>query len=61
MYVDTVFAIPGFEYVVGGLDGKWGTFTLTSELCFAVPYESVVDVNNLPNMAVIPPGDLLFA
>lgn len=61
VFVDTVFGIPGFEYVVGGLDGKWGDFTLKSELCFAVPYESVVDVNNLPNMAVIPPGELLFA
>lgn len=59
--LDTVFGIPGFEYVVAGLNGKWGAFTLNSELCFAVPYESVIDVNNLPNMAVIPPGDLLFA
>jgi len=31
------------------------------ELWFAVPFESVTDVNNLPNAAVIPPGDMLFA
>ena len=30
------------------------------ELWFAVPFESVTDVNNLPNSAVIPPGGALF-
>ena len=59
--VDTVFGIPGPEHLALGLAGKWAGIALSSELCFAVPYESVVDVNNLPNMAVIPPGDLLFA
>jgi len=59
--LDTVFGIPGPEHIVLGLEGTWAAITLKSELCFAVPYESVVDVNNLPNMAVIPPGDLLFA
>lgn len=59
--VGTVFGIPGTEHLVLGFEGKWGTLKLNSEVCFAVPYESVLDVNNLPNMAVIPPGDLLFA
>lgn len=30
------------------------------EMWFAVPFESVTDVNNLPNSALIPPGDPLF-
>lgn len=30
-------------------------------MVFAVPYETVADANNLPNVALIPPGDLLFA
>jgi len=27
---------------------------------FAVPFETVTDVNNLPNSAIIPPGDIMF-
>jgi len=30
------------------------------EMWFAVPFESVTDVNGLPNSALIPPGDPLF-
>lgn len=59
--IGTVFGIPGPEHLALGLAGKWAGIALSSELCFAVPYESVVDANNLPNVAVIPPGDLLFA
>ena len=33
---------------------------LIGEMWFAVPFEAVTDVNNLPNSAVIPPGDPLF-
>jgi len=33
---------------------------LVPEMWFAVPFESVTDVNNLPNSVVIPPGDPLF-
>jgi len=35
-------------------------FSLSPEIWFAVPFESVVDVNSLPNSDVIPPGDPLF-
>ncbi len=59
--LSTVLGIPGFEHVVAGLEGTLAGITIKPEMDFAVPYESVVDVNNLPNMAVIPPGDLLFA
>jgi len=34
--------------------------TISPELWFAVPFEAVVDVNNLPNAVVIPPADPLF-
>jgi hypothetical protein len=33
---------------------------LIGEIWFAVPFEGVTDVNNLPNCVVIPPGDPLF-
>jgi hypothetical protein len=33
---------------------------LIPEVWFAVPFEAVTDVNNLPNSVLIPPGDPLF-
>jgi len=38
----------------------FGDISLFPELWFAVPFESVTDVNNLPNAVVIPPADPLF-
>ena len=35
-------------------------FTLVPEVWVAVPFENVVDVNNLPNSVIIPPADPLF-
>jgi hypothetical protein len=35
-------------------------FDLVPEVWIAVPFESVTDVNNLPNSVVIPPGNPLF-
>jgi len=35
-------------------------FSIVPEMWFAVPFESVLDVNNLPNSVLIPPGDALF-
>ncbi len=34
--------------------------SMVPEMWFAVPFEAVTDVNNLPKSVVIPPGDLLF-
>ena len=34
--------------------------SVVPELWFAVPFEAVMDVNNLPNSVVVPPGDILF-
>jgi hypothetical protein len=39
---------------------KMDGFSFSPEVWFAVPFESVIDVNNLPNSAVIPPADPLF-
>lgn len=47
----------------GGLalpEGRLDDFTVVPEIWIAVPFESVTDVNNLPNSAIIPPGDALF-
>ena len=35
-------------------------FTVVPEIWFAVPFEYVTDVNNLPNSVIIPPGDPRF-
>ncbi len=34
--------------------------SVVPEIWFAVPFEAVTDVNNLPNSVVIPPADILF-
>jgi len=34
--------------------------SIVPEMWFAVPFEAVTDVNNLPNSVVIPPGDIMF-
>jgi len=34
--------------------------SVVPEMWFAVPFESVLDVNNLPNSVLIPPADTLF-
>ncbi len=36
-------------------------FAVVPEVWVSVPFESLTDVNNLPNSAIIPPGDPLFA
>jgi len=61
LWLDAVGGFAGFEHVILGAKGVLGGMTIQPELWFAVPFESVTDVNGLPNAAVIPPGDLLFA
>jgi len=34
--------------------------SIVPEMWFAVPFEAVTDVNNLPNSVIIPPGDIMF-
>jgi len=61
LWLDTVGGFAGFEHVILGAKKSFAGVTFEPELWFAVPFESVTDVNNLPNAAVIPPGELLFA
>lgn len=61
-WLDATGGFAGFEHVVlGGIYKIPGALELTPELWFAVPFESVTDVNGLPNSAIIPPGRLMFA
>ncbi len=39
---------------------KLDKLKIIPEMWFAVPFEAVTDVNNLPNSVIIPPGDILF-
>ncbi len=59
--LNTVFGIAGIEYLAPGGELNWGDHTLKATLLFAMPFESVTDIYNLPNAVVIPYGDLLFA
>lgn len=61
LWLNAVGGFAGFEHVVVGAKKEFAGITVEPELWFAVPFESVTDVNNLPNAAVIPPGELLFA
>ncbi len=53
-------SIAGPEHLVLNLNTKLGDAALKPEVWFAVPFESVTDVNNMWNMVVIPPGHILF-
>lgn len=39
---------------------EFDKLSIVPEMWFAVPFEAVTDVNNLPNSVIIPPGDVLF-
>jgi hypothetical protein len=39
---------------------QFDRLSIVPEIWFAVPFEAVSDVNNLPNSVIIPPGDVLF-
>ena len=45
--------LPFYEITFDKLD-------IVPEMWFAVPFEAVTDVNNLPNSVIIPPGDIMF-
>jgi hypothetical protein len=58
--IDSAIGIPGLEHLI--LRGLFtlGSVDLTSELWLATPFETVTDVNLMPNTVVIPPGRFLF-
>ena len=59
-HINTAMSIPGLEHCV--LDGRFylGPLLIKPEVWFAVPFETVTDVNHFTNWVVIPPGDLMF-
>ncbi|OGF54792.1 MAG: hypothetical protein A2Z21_09075 [Candidatus Fraserbacteria bacterium RBG_16_55_9] len=58
--IDSAVGITGVEHLILTSKVTLGMVDLTSEFWVATPFESVVDVNLLPNVVVIPPGNPLF-
>ncbi len=58
--IDSAIGIAGPEHLI--LQGIFnlGAVTIHPEIWFAVPFETVLDVNNQINVVVIPPGEVLF-
>jgi hypothetical protein len=71
LLIDAATNMAGPEHLVLAGEVKAGSLaaygivldelSIRPEMWFAVPFEAVVDVNNLPNAVVIPPADPLFA
>jgi hypothetical protein len=70
MNIDAVVNTAGPEHCVISapldLDGislygmTFDKLSLVPEIWFAVPFETTTDINNLPNSAIVPPGDVMF-
>jgi hypothetical protein len=68
--VDAAVNTAGPEHYIFKGSAAWGEvdiyglilegFSVVPEMWFAVPFETVLDVNNLPNSVLIPPADTLF-
>lgn len=52
--------IAGLEHTILTLGATIGEIDLISEVWFATPFEAVTDVNNHPNIVMIPPGKIMF-
>ena len=61
LWLDAAAGFAGFEYVVFGGRGILGGVEIKPEFWLAVPFETVIDINQLPNSAIISPGEMLFA
>jgi len=60
MHFNSAINFAGLERAIFEFDIPFGPLTVSPELWFAVPFETVTDVNHFSNCVVIPPGDLLF-
>jgi len=58
--IDSAIGIPGLEHLILRGLFTFGGVDLTSELWLATPFETVTDVNLMPNTVMIPPGKFLF-
>jgi len=59
-HLNTALSIPGLERFILDLAMPIGPAAATCEMWFAVPFETVTDINHFQNWVVIPPGDLQF-
>jgi len=57
---DSAMNIAGPERVIIEAEIPFGPITITPEVWFAVPFETVTDIDHFTNYIVIPPGDLMF-
>jgi len=57
---DSAMSIAGPERVILQGSIPLGPITIEPELWFAVPFETVTDIDHFTNYAVISPGDLMF-
>jgi len=59
-FLDSSLSIPHPEHLVLGLETDVAEITVEPEIWFAVPFQGVVDANNISTSVVVPPGDPLF-
>jgi hypothetical protein len=57
---DSAMGIAGLEHLILTATATIGSIDIKSELWLAAPFESVIDVNNQPNVVLIPPGKMIF-
>lgn len=60
MHMNTAMSIPGLQRLVLDERFYFGPFHMKPEVWFAVPFETVTDINHFTNSVVIPPGDFMF-
>jgi len=60
LHLNTAMNIAGMERIILDLTAPLGPLVFKPELWFAVPFETVTDINHFTNWVVIPPGDLMF-
>jgi len=59
-HLNTAMNIPGWERFIFDARMPFAGAMVKGELWFAVPFETVTDVNHFQNWVIIPPGDVMF-
>ena len=60
LHINTSMSVPGLERFIVDATMLFGGAKVKGEMWFAVPFETVIDINHFINWVVIPPGDLMF-
>jgi len=60
VHLNTAMNIAGLERFILDMTAPLGPLLLKPEIWFAVPFETVMDINHFTNWVVVPPGDLMF-